>query len=355
MDILKFLKKYNKGVLQGTRRNQITAKPSYYKFNEVDIEEFNKIYRTLYKSNLNKIIRTKSGAIAKGAHNRANYYAWDIKNSKTGARITALVDGYIFVFKIGNLKDKDNVLSPIEAWKTFVEACYKEGIDIDDYAIENGEEEKKLIEAPKISMKYHMLETDDGLDNCHHIDFHNSYPAGLCIIHPEFRKVIEPMYKLRKVNETYKAVLNFSIGAMQSTKYPWYARWAHLAKDAINNNNKRVDALAWELSISGREVIGFNTDGIWYRGEIYHGKGEGPNIGEWHNDHVNCLFRSKMDGSYEFIENGQYNPVVRGLSDMDSIEPDRTKWHWGDIYRQNTFKLRFEEGIGITYEEKCAQ
>lgn len=129
-----------------------------------------------------------------------------------------------------------------------------------------------------------------------------------------------------------------------------YAEWANLARDAIADNNKRIFDLAFELTISGREVIGYNTDGIWYRGEIYHGNGEGDNLGEWHNDHINCLFRSKSDGAYEFIEDGKYMAVVRGNTSFDAIEPDRNNWHWGDIYKGTLLTFKFDEEKGVIYE-----
>ena len=84
------------------------------------------------------------------------------------------------------------------------------------------------------------------------------------------------------------------------------ARWAHLSRDAIKDNNDRVKKLAETLEKKGRMVLSFNTDGIWYKGPVYHGEGEGDGLGEWHNDHVNCKFRAKSSGSYEFIENKKY-------------------------------------------------
>ena len=64
--------------------------------------------------------------------------------------------------------------------------------------------------------------------------------------------------------------------------------------------------LAKQLKDSGRMVLAYNTDGIWYCGEIYHGEGEGNGLGQWSNDHTNCTIRFKSAGSYEYIENGKY-------------------------------------------------
>ena len=81
----------------------------------------------------------------------------------------------------------------------------------------------------------------------------------------------------------------------------------------------------------------YNTDGVWYyspNGKPYHGEGEGKGIGCWENDHLDCKWRAKSKGCYEFIEEGKYSPVVRGLTKYDKIKPDRTTWEWGDIFKK---------------------
>ena len=236
-ELIEFLKQYNKGVAQGNKYNQYSSKPTEYKVDTNDVEEFNKIYQVVRNSDMNKLIRTDSGAIKRCI---SNNYAYDVGKSNIGVRLTVCAGGYIYVFKVGAFKGKKEAnIYPNEAFNKFVDACYDNGIDIDDYKISNGLEVKREIESPMIEMTYHMKETDKGLTNVHHIDFHNSYPAGLCNTHPEFRKVVEPMYKLRKQDETYKAILNYTIGWMQSydpSKHR-YAEWANLARDAIADNN----------------------------------------------------------------------------------------------------------------------
>lgn len=352
MDIVEFLSQYATGMIQGTKYNQYSTRPTCYNFSLKDIEEFNTIYQFVYNYGLNIIKRTSSGAIAKGYKYMSNTYAYDIKNSKTGVRLTVIVDGKIWVFKVGTIKDKNTEMPPWKAWKVFEEHCNKAGINLEEYAIDNGLEVKKEIEKPLIHMKQYMSKEDKPLENVHHIDFHNSYPAGLCNQFPEFRPVIEPMYRLRKVSDSFKFVLNCTVGCMQSEKHPWYARWANLSKAAIGDNNDRVKKLAIILTVTGHKILGFNTDGIWYQGKVYHGEGEGDDLGQWHNDHTNCLFRSKSDGCYEFIENGQYHPVIRGETRLDTIKP-RDKWSWGDIYQDSAEVLKFEfkEGEGIIYGE----
>lgn len=347
-----FIRSYYPGTKQGSKYNQYSATPKEYKFDKESIDEFNKIYQFLLESDLNTITRTPSGGIKKGF--LRNNYAWDIKRSSIGARITVIMGGYVYVFKIGAFSTKkDAGVYPSAAFKIFKAECEDNGIDLDTYKIPNGKEVKDTIEAPLILMLNHMSQNDKPLNNVHHIDFHNSYPAGLANTHPEFRPVIEKFYNLRKTDPKYKAVLNYTIGWMQSynEEKKRYAEWAQLSKDAITDNNNRIMELNMRLITSGRTILGFNTDGIWYQGDIYHGEGEGDKLGEWSNDHINCLFRSKSNGAYEFIENGQYNAVVRGNTSFDAIEPDRSKWTWGDIYKSNVLTYTFDEKIGVVYEE----
>lgn len=203
------------------------------------------------------------------------------------------------------------------------------GIDLKKYEIDNGEEVKKTI--PKYLIWMEPRIRDFIFTNAHHIDFHSSFPAGLANTHPEFRPFLEWLYEGRKEDPIKKAILNYSIGFMQSLS-GCQARWAHLAKDAIEDNNKRVNELVARLKKAGRTVVGLNTDGIWYVGKIYHGEGEGSGLGQWENDHINCKLRYKTRGCYEFIEDGVYHPVVRGKTSYESVVP-RDQWVWGDIYK----------------------
>lgn len=319
--------------------------------NPEEVKDFNEIYQTLLDSDLGEMVMTPSGGISVCRENRRG--VWHLDAYSTGCTILARVEGYTFCYTIGNKREKDKGgIRGMEAFHKFKDICLEKGINLDDYAIDNGEEVKTTIEAPKISMKFIMSKDDEGIPNCHHIDFHNSYPAGLCNTHPEFRPIVEPLYEARKEKPINKAILNLTIGYMQSLQPRVNARWAHLSKDAIADNNRRVEDISRRLEATGREIIGYNTDGIWYCGEIYHGEGEGTKLGEWSNDHVNCLFRSKSDGAYEFIEDGVYHPVVRGKTNYDWVEP-RDMWKWGDIYRHdaNIIKYYFDKNIGVIPKE----
>ena len=344
----KFLESMGGGVQQ-PKPDKLRTDPRIFEFNDADIEIFNSIYKKLNNSQLRTLERTPKGTIRKNSKvNRMG--AWDIKVSNGGAIIVARIEGWTFSYVVGRVGKDGKRMGGTKSFDIFKKKCEEQGIYLDDYAIENGEEVKKTIESPKIYMKEDMKEDHPGISNCHHIDFHNSYPAGLCNTHPEFRAVIEPLYEERKIKPENKAVLNCTIGYMQSIECCG-AKWAHLSKDAIADNNRRIEDVARRLEESGREILGYNTDGIWYHGDIYHGEGEGKHLGEWENDHVNCCFRNKSNGCYEFMEEGQYHPVVRGLTKLDRIKK-REDWMWGDIYKMGeVYTYRWDDLLGFVKEE----
>lgn len=315
----------------------ITRKPNYLlipvstiNIDEEGVKEFNKLFNELKNSGYNKIIRTPSGGISYST----KIPAWDIRNTTTVIELTIL-DYEMYRIQIRNIKMNNNPsgINGSQAFRKFKEILLNiYNIDLNDYIIENGAEVKKTIEKPLIKLEKISFK-DKTYEEVHHIDFHNSYPAGLVNTHPEFKDAITTLYNLRKTDEIYKAILNLSIGYMQSEKC-CKAKWANLARDAIADNNKRLLDMAQRLKESGRVILSYNTDGIWYCGNIYHGKGEGSELGQWHNDHINCKWRAKSAGAYEFIEDNKYYPVLRGHTKLDEEKP-RTEWVWGDIYNND--------------------
>lgn len=329
-----------------------TVKPNFIKIpvsnfpmTEEGAHEFNVVLDYVLSKKLNAIKRTPSNGISY----KTRFPAYDMRANRVCVEITLIEESgmYRFQFRSNGTEIEDGETKKMygrQAFAIFKKKCAENGIDLESYAIDNGEEVKKEIEKPYIKFGSPFVQ-DRIYENAHHIDFHNSYPAGLCNTHPEFRAVIEPLYKGRKEHPEYKQVLNLTVGFMQSipcTK----ARWAHLSKDAIADNNRRIEELTKRLRESGHIILSYNTDGIWYIGDIYHGEGEGSNLGDWENDHVNCRFRAKSPGSYEFIEDGTYYPVVRGQTKLD-IEKPRSQWVWGDIYNKSqTIKFEYrEDGI----------
>lgn len=319
--------------------NYLLIPVSVFDITEEGAKQFNKIYFWLKKQKLFKLERTASGAIKNGPHRRRP--AWDIQVNRTCVELTVLMEGSAWRVQFRTkLPDK---MSGRKAFTKFKKILYRRGINLNDYIIENGSEIKETIEKPLIGARKKIF-YNHTFEDVNHIDFHSSYAGGLANTHPEFRKVLEEIYQKREQREEFKNILNFSIGFMQSI-YGCKARWAHLSRDAIKDNNDRIKKLAEKLEKKGRIILTFNTDGIWYKGAVFHGEGEGEGMGQWHNDHVKCKFRAKSSGAYEFIEDGQYHAVVRGVSNDLKVN-----WQWGDIYEKKADPQIFvftEEG-GIT-------
>lgn len=224
-----------------------------------------------------------------------------------------------------------------QAFQIFRRRCIERGIALDEMAISNGYLVKDEIKAPMIDVDTNLV--DIAIEHANHIDFHSAYPGGLIETHKEFKPVVRELYKSRKQDETAKAVLNLSVGFFQSK---WciglvngervsYAH-ADLARDAINRAREKLEDVTRRIQLSGGIVLAHNTDGVWYAGDVYHGEGEGDDVGQWGNDHIDCTIRFRSKGAYEFIEDGKYHAVVRGRTAYDRSKP-RDQWEWGDIYR----------------------
>lgn len=342
--------------LEELKHAKFTSKFNYllipvttFGFNDEDIEKFNEIYHFLLKSNFKKILRSEKGTIL--YDNSYNMPCYDINNTKTCLELTILTfEGFWRIQFRTKLQGKR--LSGRACFTKLKKELEKDGIDIAKYYIDNGEEVKTEIESPMIDINNENF-INKTINGVHHVDFHSSYPAGLANAYPEFRKTLERLYLNRHKKESYKAILNLSIGFFQSKIFGY--KLAHLAKAAILDNNERIKDLAKRIYDSGNVIISYNTDGIWYYGNIFHSsKGdEGEGLGQWSHDHINCKIRFKSKGAYEFIENGVYTPVVRGHTNLDKVKP-REEWNWGDIYKAEAKikKCIFIEGKGIVeYED----
>lgn len=343
-------------LLKNFKGSPLTMKPNYMKIpvsrvgmDEVGADLFNKIYRVCKEQIGRKLERSKSGAIKLSTLRLPSY---DVRTLSYCVELTILCNkNYRIQFR-GKIRELDQEHSGRCAFVSFKEVMRRKfNIDLEDYAIPNGKELKQEIEKPMICLARDSM-ANLTFQNVNHIDFHSSYPAGLMNTHPEFTEGLKFMFAKRKTNEKYKSILDFSIGFMQS-QFCGY-KFTHLARDSIHDNNVRVMNLANQLKKAKRVIILYNTDGIWYIGEPYHGAGEGSDIGQWENDHINCQFRAKSAGCYEFIENGVYTAKVRGRTKLETIKP-REAWQWGDIYNKDCVAIKwlFDEEKGVyQYEEE---
>ena len=329
-----------KHTASSSRLNYLLIPVTTFDITEEGAKGFNKIFFWLKRQKLHKLERTPSGSIKNGPHVKRP--AWDIKSNHYCVELTVIMEGKAWRIQFRTKLPKG--MSGKKAFTVFKRLLLKDGVDLDQMAIENGAEVKKEIEHYLVKA-HHKFFIDKTYKNAHHIDFHSSFAGGLANTHPEFRKTLETIYENREKDEINKNILNFSIGYMQSIQ-GCQAKWAHLSKDAIADNNKRVLNLVEKLENSGRTVLLLNTDGVWYNGPLYHGDGEGSGLGQWENDHKNCQFRMASAGAYEFIEEGIYHPVIRGIPN-----DTKTEWEWGDIYKEKAipsiFSFTEEEGVKL--------
>ena len=320
--------------------------------NDEGMEEFNRVYNYVLNSGMRELVRTKSNGIS---IDRKNFFGrgYSVRTTRSMFELLIIKDGryYKIHFKQPTGKDYECPISGTRAFDIFVEELAADGIDINELAIDNGMDVKKEIESPMIALYSDKLKHRT-IENAHHIDFHSSHPAGMAKYYPQLRPTIERIYweketapkdsEKRKIN---KAILNETWGYLQAAHIG--AKWAHISRDAIHDTNERLLELAGRLIRAGRQILAFNTDGIWYSGDIYHGEGEGTGLGEWGHDHVNCVIRFRSKGCYEFIEDGVYHPVVRGWTALDQIKNRESEWVWGDIYNGPVYRYKFIKEKGV--------
>ena len=273
---------------------------------------------------------TKSGGIKKTPlADHQDTYAIIVTKSMVEV-LLCYRDYYRFQFRRKFCKEK-NEMGGHRAFYTFVETLKKFNVNIEDefLSVDEGKMYKEMIPSPIVDVNEEIV--GKTLENVHHLDIHSAHMAGMAEAFEELRAPIEFIYNKRKENQMYKSVLTHTWGYCQSQYAPVYYRLSHLSYAGIQSTNRKIRDLTKRLEDSGRKVLMHNTDGIWYQGDVYHGEGEGNLLGQWSNDHINCKYRAKSAGVYEYIEDGEYSVVARGQFELDRIKP-REEWSWGDIY-----------------------
>lgn len=346
--------------------NKLDLKRSKFGLAIEDVEEFNhmwKLFRDSFDSDEHswgEFKFTRSGAIKNMFYLIPSYGIRHVNRSEYEFLFGLRRKIYRIVVSTLFTKDKDDI-SGHTAMYHFEKCCQKYGIDLESMAVDRdtGLETKNSMQKAMIKMEDDKY-LGQTLYNAHHIDLNTSYMSGIAKAFPVLAEPIKEIYADRKTpgkDKYYKAILTHSFGFFQSEYcrvnnklYPYGL--SHLSKAAIEYNNNYIKALASKLKKSGRQVIAYNTDGIWYTGEIYHGPGEGTELGQWKNDHTDCMLRFRSKGAYEFLELDQYTPVVRGLSKLDSIKP-RDQWEWGDVMNcGNVYTYTFDEKKGFVKEDE---
>ena len=249
--------------------------------------------------------------------------------------ILSTSEGNVRIWLTPNMQEfgKKKPMTGHRGYQLLAKEFAKDNVLLPNYAEPNGEKIKETIEKPMIDVDEDIIGFT--IHGANHLDFHSAYPGALAECYPEMRPTIERIFKQRKDNPELKIALDAGIGYFQSE----YCKimdcgpysLARLAQKALNRNKEKMIELTERMKKLGYQILAHNTDGIWYTGGIYHGRGEGPNVGEWENDHINTTIRFKSRGAYEYIENGVYHPVVRGRTRLDDKKPRET-WEWGDIF-----------------------
>lgn len=342
--------------LSNYKHAEPTLKPNFVlipvnniKLDDKGVEEFNEIYQYVLNNDFKELVRTPSGGISIN-RNSLRGKRFDLQYTKSVIELTIkYYDGY-YRFQVGY--SKENTKDGISGHRAYIElynVLKKFNLSLEPYGVdkEDGLRIKQEIPKPliKVVNERYLGRT---FTNAHHLDLNASYWSGIVNAHPELKPAIEYIYQKTKKNKpVYKAILTHSYGYFQSSKVGY--RYSQLSKDAVVYNNEYIRYLAEQLTTSGRRVIAFNTDGIWYDGEVYHDKFEGDGLGLWKNDHVNCTLRFKSHGCYEYIEDNTYHPVFRGTSSYERTVP-RDEWQWGDIYKGELVSYSFKKGIGFIKE-----
>lgn len=318
---------------------------------DTGMDAFNEVYHCVINyPSITRLHETSSGGIS---ISRKNFLPpmYGLKHSTSVVELTVIVKEGMWRFQFRkNFKLNPTTIGGTQATNLFKKKLQElSNIHLEDYWIKDGMSERDTV--PKYIIKNDELFCPTTNDialapvwrDVHHIDFHSSFAGGLANTYPEFRPTLEYFYKRRKLSQLNKGVLNSLIGNMWSPNYK-ECGYVRLAKAAISDNNNRVERITEALREAGRIPLLWNTDGVWYHGEIYHGEGEGTEMGQWENDHTHCTFRVKSKGAYEYIENDQYHPVVRGVPDAK-----KANWTWGSIFDKsaepNIYAFSEDKGI----------
>lgn len=360
-EIIRILSK-SKTYLHAANKDNVI--PNY----DVSLDEINREYNywLSYKPNLvyNKNL-TYSGQLSK---TNFNYGVWYILNNQFFKLFVSCIDAedipcaYQLRFRI-NDTDFGREISGRDSFQRFRAELKRDGVDIENFAISNGKELKSAIDFGNPVIQFNESIKDKVIDNVHHVDMASAYMYFAGIYHPEWEKTIRRIYDLRKSDSIYKHILTHACGFFQSQycilNGHGYAL-ADVASFAIRNTAIAVKKMAKELTNYGFKILAFNTDGVWFHGDLkllpqetFEKFTQKKEIGKFSIDHKNCTIRFKSVGSYEYMENGKYTPVVRGLTRYDRAGLARDNWKWGYIYTPEGEQVevyKFERNTGLRRE-----
>lgn len=336
------------------------------------LETINKVYRYFnntkdlgFKQLVNKGI-TPSGGLEKNGVYYGSPYLWtkqimrgNLNETIVSIELYVMYQDRLYGLTCGNPRRELTNTGTLN-YRRFLHACKDCNIDIEKYKLPDLETAKKV----KASIKSPLIFTIDNfypeylyfgyIDHVNHIDIHEAYRAGLYEHHPELAPVFEKIDEKYKEHHVNKDITNMTLGMFQS-KYIGY-RLSNLAKEAIEWTRNKVEAIAKQIKKAGGLILGFNTDGLFYRmpsGKIYHGEGEGEQVGQWQNDYTEmnwlplgsnwvCLSGYDKHGHKGFYK------AMRGQYKYSDVKPYETWDCWSDIVKA----LATQQYKEITFDEE---
>ena len=344
-----------KHTLPTLKPNKKNLKLNSLYLNDVDVEEFNKIYKYC-KEHFFEVPHTKSRGIStKTKYRFKERYTLITGNQTFELVINCLEGDYRFIVK--NKPSKDNTIKGRRACQEIYKKADEYDIDFSKYA-QGNQKTKEDILPPHIQFMLHERFLGKVIHNCHHLDLNAAYASKIIEEYPELKPMYDDIYHHRKDNDGYyKHVLTNSIGCWQSEYcVDYFSRhksapyvYANLSKIAVNGTRHEIENLIKDLKRSGRIPILSNTDGIWYSGPIYHTKQEGLELGQYKNDHINCKLLVRSKGAYQYLTRDNVcHSVVRGTSNLDILH-EREDWKFGEIMNQDLSveKYKFSKNDGI--------
>lgn len=269
--------------------------------------------------------------------NSISWYRWD---SRALSYLVILSHGYALRLIIG--KDKKDTMGGNIALLQLSNELEKDGHNINDYATpyEEACEIKDNMPSPRKELtQFGKWMRGSYINNVHHIDLNSAYPSGIIESYPELTDTFTRLYNKRKENPKYKDIMNYSIGMMHSDVIHY--KYVKLAYAALSHTRKELERITKEMAKhpDKYKIINYNTDGLFYTGDIYHDEYEGNNLGQWKHDHINVTASFKSAAAYEYYENGKWDVVYSGWTSLDAIKK-REDWDKGDIYKTIPYHLK---------------
>lgn len=314
-------------------------------------QEFNDIYQHFHESDMNPMQMTDGvdPSIRQGLFN--NVYSYHCEVSPTGSMILFQIGNNLGKIVLGTMPQ--NAMSGSKAFKHVRKLDTTHVLDrFESTTQEDADNEKSQIESPIIK---NVCVWGVEYDHVSHIDLNGAYPSEIIKACPQMLPIFNS-FKDKTGRNSFVGFCQSEYTKKHTRNNIMYA-YAKLAKIAINNTNTRIINMCKTLKDQNFTVLGINTDGIWYRSNdgrrrLYHDKDEGKGFGKWKNDHIDCVFRADSNGTYYYIENGGFHPVMRGFY-RQQFAKSRSLWNKADYEAalDGRLCLSWDDNIGWIIEE----